>query len=330
MRVLPGARLLLVSAALALAASAVRAQGAHTLEGRVMTPDGSPPSNSVRVTLTFSGRRVQEAFTDLSGRFSFGGLAAGTYQLTAEGDGRAFETTTVRAELTAFRSMPQSFTQNIQLRVKASAALAAPGTVSAAELDPDVPERARELYRQGAKSAASGKAEEAAKQFGAALDAHPPFYAAQLALADQHLRLGRHAEALSAYQKAGRLKPDRPEPYVGVGVALVNQGRYEEGIRLLRGVVELDKNLAAPYLSLGYAEMMTGDLKAAEEHLLRALELAKPPIAHVYLAHVYEQLGRFAKAAEHLGTYLKENPDAPQAPAVREAVEKLRKKIGKE
>ncbi|HEX6625535.1 MAG TPA: tetratricopeptide repeat protein, partial [Pyrinomonadaceae bacterium] len=311
----------------AAATTTAHAQGVHTLEGRVQLPNGAPPNNPVKVTLTLNGRRIQETFTDLSGRFNFAGLNAGNYQLTAEGDGRSFETTSVGAALTAFRGS-QSFTQNIQLRPKAAAASAgAPaGAVSLEELDPSVPERARERYRQALREAAADKPEQAVKLFQEALAAHPPFYAAHLGVAEQHAKLQRYDDALAAYRKAGELKPDRAEPYVGIGVTLVSQKRYDEGIRMLRAVIEVDKNLSAPYLSLGYAEMMTGQHKDAETHLLRALELGKPAIAHIYLANVYEQLGQPAKAVEHLQTYLKENPKSPQAESVRGAIDKLLKK----
>ena len=88
----------------------------------------------------------------------------------------------------------------------------------------------------------------------------------------------------------------------------------------------MDKDLPAPYLSLGYAEMMAGEYRAAEEHLLRSLELARPALAHVYLANVYEQTGEPTKAAAQLEAYLKENPNSPQADAVRAAIEKLKRK----
>ncbi|MGH9901254.1 MAG: hypothetical protein ACRD68_05375, partial [Pyrinomonadaceae bacterium] len=77
-------------------------------------------------------------------RFSFGGLGSGTYQLTAEGDGNTFETTAVAAEVFAFGGAPQTFTQNIQLRLKKGVTEARAGVVSAEEFDPDVPEGARE------------------------------------------------------------------------------------------------------------------------------------------------------------------------------------------
>jgi tetratricopeptide (TPR) repeat protein len=313
----------------AAAADAARAQGGHTLEGRVQLPNGAQPTSPVKVTLTFNGRRIHETFTDLSGRFNFAGLSRGNYQLTAEGDGQTFDTTSVGAEISAFGSGSQGFTQNIQLRPKAAAAAAPAGAVSLEELDPSVPERARERYRQALREAAADKPEQAVKLFQEALAAHPPFYAAHLGVAEQHAKLQRYDDALAAYQKAGELKPDRAEPYVGIGVTLVSQKRYDEGIRLLRGVIEVDKNLAAPYLSLGYAEMMTGQHKDAETHLLRALDLAKPAIAHIYLANVYEQLGQPAKAVEHLQTYLKESPKSPQADSVRGAIDKLLNKTKK-
>ncbi|MDT5155911.1 MAG: hypothetical protein QOH51_268 [Acidobacteriota bacterium] len=312
--------------ALLLAAASARAQGTNTLEGRVALPSGAQPSQSVRVTLKQGGRPVFETFTDLSGRFNFSGLRGGNYQLTAEGDGRTFETTTVSADVGAFGGGGQTFTQNIQLRPKAAAAKSPATAVAAEEIDPGVPEAAKEKYRKGVKSAADNKPEEAVKFLQEAVGAYARFYAATLALAEQLSKLQRYDEALAAYKQAGELKPDRPEPYIGVGITLVSQKRYDEGIRMLRGVVEVDKDLPAPYLSLGYAEMSTGDYAAAEAHLLRALELGKPALAHIYLANVYEQTGEFAKAVLQLTAYLKENPESPQAEAVRSAVEKLRRK----
>ncbi len=304
---------------------AASAQGVNTLQGKVALPNGTQPRNPVRVTLTFSGRRLFETFTDLAGSFTFSGLTPGTYQLTAEGDGELFETTSVSADVFAFSRAPQSFTQNIQLRLKPGKTLPPPATISAEELDASVPARAREAYQKGIKSAAANKPEQSVKLLQAAVAAHPSFYVAHLALGEQCAKLQRYDEALAAYRKANELKPDRPEPYVGIGVTLVSQQRYAEGIALLRSVVAVDEKLAAPYLSLGYAEMMTGDYRAAEKHLLRALELAKPAIAHVYLANVYEQLGAPAEAIGHLQTYLKENPQTPNAEAIRSAIEKLRK-----
>jgi Tfp pilus assembly protein PilF len=323
--------LALAAFAFLLAPANSRAQqgSAHTLEGRVMLPNGVQPTNPVRVTLTYSGRHIYDIFTDLGGHFSFTALSNGRYQLTAEGDGQTFETTTIYAEVIGFGQSPQTFTQNIQLLPVRGKAITRAGVVSIEELDKDVPTRARESYQKGLKSADDNKPEQAVKFFNEAIASYAPFYAANMQLAEQLSKLQRYEESLTAYRKASELKPERADPYVGVGVTLVSLKRYEEGIRMLRRIVELDDKLAAPYLSLGYAEMSTGDNRAAETHLLRALELTKSSMAHVYLANVYEQLGDPAKAVEHLRAYLKENPQTPNAASINTAIEKLRKKSKK-
>jgi Tfp pilus assembly protein PilF len=322
-------RLALVCFALLSIAAGAHAQGINSIEGRVSLPSGVQPSQPVRITLTLSGRRIYETFTDLSGRFVFSGLGRGTYQVTAEGDSRTFETTSAQVDVTGFGGGGQGFTQNIQLRPKAGAVIPPASSVAVEEIDPGVPDEAKDKFRQGVKSAADNKPEQAVKLLQEAVKAHESFYAANMLLAGQLSKLQRYDEAIAAYRKASELKPDRAEAYVGIGVALVSQKRYEEGIRMLRGVIEVDRELPAPYLSLGYAEMMMGDYKSSEEHLLRALELGKPTLAHVYLANVYEQTGEPLKAVAQLEAYLKENPNSPQAEAVRTAIEKLRKKAKK-
>ena len=318
-----------LAAAVATAAAVALSQGAHTLQGKVLLPNGAAPSTPVKVTLTFSGRQVYETFTDLSGRFSFSGLQRGRYQMTAEGDGRSFETTRVEAEVSAYGAAPQTFTQNIQLRLKAGQVIA-PAAVTSIELvDPDLPARAREAYDKGVKDARNDKPENAVKHFQEAIAAHPPFYLAHVAIAEQYLKLKRDQEAVEAYQKAVELKPERAAAYVGLGVMFVKQKKYREALTPLRRSLEIEKQSAMPYLFLGLAEMMTGDYPASEADLLRAYEIGKPALAHIYLANLYDLKGEPARAIDQLKAFLKENPNLPEArqTEIREVIEKLRKQM---
>jgi tetratricopeptide (TPR) repeat protein len=310
--------------------SSTMAQGAHTLQGKVLLPNGTPPSHPVRVTLTFNGMRVYETFTDLSGGFSFTGLHRGVYQLSAEGDGETFETTRVNAEILAYGAAPQTFTQNVALRLKAGKSLPLAGAASVDASDLDVPAPARQAYEHGLKRAAADQPEKALKSFQEALALHPAYYSAQVAAADQLLKLKRDDEAAAAYQKAIDLKPDRAAAYVGLGMMRVKQQRYGDALAPLRRSLEIDKQAAPPYLFLGLAEMMTGDLTAAEAHLLRAYEIGKPVLAHLYLASLYEKRGEPQRAIEQLQAFLKENPNLPEARAddIRNAIDKLRRQAG--
>lgn len=325
------ARIASLAVAIVVAAATSLAQANHTLQGKVVLPNGSQPPNPVRITLTFRGVRVYEVFTDLSGRFSFSGLRRGGYQLTADGDGQTFETTRVNAEISAYGSAPQSFTQNIQLQLIAGKSSPPPAVTSIEAAEPNIPARARQEYEKGLKDAQDSKPEKAEMHFREAIAAHPPFYLAHVALAEQCAKLKRDADAAQAYQEAIEVKPDQAPAYVGLGLLLVKQKKYSDAIPPLRRSLEIEKQSSTPYLFLGLAEMMTGDYQSSESDLLRAYEIGKPALAHIYLANLYELKGDPAKAIEHLKTFLKESPNLPDQRQVdiREAIEKLKQQANR-
>ena len=82
-------------------------------------------------------------------------------------------------------------------------------------------------------------------------------------------------------------------------LALLDQDRIDEGIALLELVAAAAPELSAPHIDLGIAYHRAGDLEAAEENLLLALE-SNPdhPIAHNELGIVYRKSGRFAEARQ--------------------------------
>jgi Tfp pilus assembly protein PilF len=250
------------------------------------------------------------------------------YQLTAEGDDRAFETTRVTAEIAAYGSAPQSFTQNIQLRVKAGKSVPPAAVTSVEALDPTTPAIAREQYEKGLKQARNDNPEKAVKCFQEAINAYPRFYSAHVAVAEQYAKLKRDMDAAGAYQKAIEIKPDRAPAYVGLGVMLVKQKKYGEAVSPLRRSLELDKQASAPYLFLGLAEMMTGDYESAESNLLRSYEIGKPALAHMYLANLYELKGEPAKAIEQLKAFLDESPNLSdeRRAEIAQVIDKLRKR----
>ena len=80
-------------------------------------------------------------------------------------------------------------------------------------------------------------------------------------------------------------------------LALLRQERYDEGISILRGVVESTPDATAPYIDLAIAYGRVGDLALAEESLGTAALLSPDnPIIHNELGIVYRKTGRFAEA----------------------------------
>jgi len=78
---------------------------------------------------------------------------------------------------------------------------------------------------------------------------------------------------------------------------LLEQGLVAEGIATLERVTEAAPRLATPFIDLGVAYHISGDLEAAEANLLRAIEINPAhPVAHNELGIVQRKTGRFADA----------------------------------
>ena len=80
-------------------------------------------------------------------------------------------------------------------------------------------------------------------------------------------------------------------------VMLLEQGQAGQGVSLLESVVERAPEVSGPRIDLGIAKHRDGDLEAAEEHLLKALELNPDhPVVHNELGIIYRKTGRFNEA----------------------------------
>jgi cytochrome c-type biogenesis protein CcmH/NrfG len=336
----------LTSFALVLCCAATAsAQGAHTLQGKVVSPNGSGPTQPVKVTLTFNGRRLYESFTDLAGNFSFSGLSNGTYNLTAEGDGVSFETTSVSAEVTAFGRAPQLFTQNIQLRPKQGSALAAPGVVSA--FNQDVPKPAREVLERAKKIAGQGKAELALSLMREAVRIFPDYFDAHLELGNELLQTGRLEDAIIALDRARTINPNDDRVYLSFGLVLMQQKKFAVAVAVFAEASRLNPtnplnplmratalihqaSTIDPAKSKTEAANREFILKRAEIALAQASELSgnKLTADHLSLAMLYEMKGERARSADELEQYLRKAPNAKNADAIREAIKRLRGQSG--
>ena len=80
-------------------------------------------------------------------------------------------------------------------------------------------------------------------------------------------------------------------------VKLLQEKDYERGIRLLNRVAERSEKSIAPYINLGIAYRITGEMKLAENSLNKALAINSiHPSANNEMGIVYRKTGRFAEA----------------------------------
>jgi tetratricopeptide (TPR) repeat protein len=299
----------------------VQAQGLNTLQGRVITPDGTQPTAPVRVTLTFSGRRVYETFTDLSGRFSFSGLSKGTYQVTAAGDGQTFEDTAVYAELSNFGNAPQLFTQDIQLRPIPERPILHAAVLNA--FSQGVPKDARERLEQAKQLAGEGKGDRAMIQLQEAVRIFPQYFKAHLMIGNQLIQTGRLDEAIPPLDRAREINPNDERVYQSFGLLLMRQRKYPIAVAVFEEAARLNPaNPVNPLMrasALVYQASFVNAEKVAERtELLNQAELALSKASELsgkklkpdplMLAVFYELKGQPSRAAGQLEDYLKKNP----------------------
>lgn len=332
-----------VLAFLLLISSALTAypQGAHTLQGRVVTPAGNQPNNPVKVTLTLNGRRIYETFSDLSGRFSFTGLSRGRYQITAEGDGQSFDTTSVYADVSAFGSAPQLFTQDVQLRALPGKPMQQAGVVSS--FYQDVPKRAKEALERSIQLSGEGKAEAAIEKIQEAIKVFPEYFEAHFQLGNQFLKTGRFDEAISQLDRARQINPNDDRVYQSFGLVLMQQKNYAVAVAVFSEAVRL--NPVSPFNALMRATALihqayaispsSSDTAAsdrqyiisrAEISLTQASNLSDKKVKadHLTLAMLYEMKGDYAGAAKELEGHLQENPNAKNADGLKTVIKRLR------
>jgi tetratricopeptide (TPR) repeat protein len=328
---------------LVLVASAVvaTAQGANVLQGKVITPGGSQPTSPVRVKLTFNGRAILETFTDLSGRFSFPGLSRGTYQLTAEGDGVNFETTSVYAEISAFGPSGQSFTQDIQMRPVVRKAIPPPGVVNA--FSQDVPPDAKIAYETGLKFVQEGKTEAAVEQMQKAVKIFPKYFDAHLQLGNIFVKASQFNDAIAALDIAREINPNDERTYQAFGLLMMKQRNFPVAVAVFTEAGRLNPanpgNAVMRATALIHQAANTSESVPSTEdraHLLSRAEMAMIQAANLSenklkpdsmtLALFYELKGEPERAASELESYMKKTPQLKNPEPLQNEIKRLREK----
>jgi len=314
---------------------------ANVLQGKVMTPAGSQPTNPVRVKLTFNGRAIHETFTDLSGRFSFPGLSRGTYQLTADGDGISFETTSVSADISAFGPAPQIFTQDIQLRPLVRKPNSQPGVVNA--FTQEIPIAAKQALEAGIKLAEEGKVEAAVDSMRKATTIFPDYFDAHLQLGNVFLKRDQFNEAIAELDLARTINPNDERAYQSFGLLLMKQRNYAVAVAIFAEAARLNpSNPMNPVMRatalIHQAATIDESSPSIEDRnsLLSRAELAISQAASLSenkfkpdtmtLALFFELKGDPDRAAAELEAYLRKTPQLKDSAAIQNEIKRLRDK----
>ena len=119
---------------------------------------------------------------------------------------------------------------------------------------------------------------EAEGAFGRALEIDPRDLDANQNLAESMRKQGRYDEAVEQFRRVLQIDGNYALAWAGLGETQYASGRYEQAIDAVNRALSAAPNspkIAEFHLLLGKASRETGRLRAAEQNLLRAVELAR-------------------------------------------------------
>lgn len=296
----------------------------HQIEGRVQFRMGRAGNVRVRLLKRADLAPVGETFTRPEGQFNFSMVAEGEYVIETF-ETEQFEPSSTNVSVRPLqRNRPTTFNVMIELPMKVAPRTPPPGVI-AADVDLDVPKPAQKHYRAGQKALEEQDSASAVKEFRAAIEIYPKYYAARLELGRELRAQKKFDEALTVLQPLAEVAPRRAEPRIEQGIALMALNRRDEAAQLFEAALKLEEPNWAAHLFLGWA-LLEKDEGKAGVHFTRALELdeQKAARAHLALARIANSKGQRQLAIQHLDAYLAISPDAHDAEAARRLAEQLR------
>jgi superkiller protein 3 len=198
-------------------------------------------------------------------------------------------------------------------------------TVSATELDPNVPAKAEKEFELAVGARNHGKTEEAILHFRKAIEIYPRYLMAYNDLGVQLLSQGKLDEALAELRQAVAIDPKAFNPNLNLGIVLVHKQDFLEAADALRKALSLESNSPAGRLYLGKALSGLDDPDGAARELKIAHDLggAAYAVALFDLGQIYMNKGERRRALEMFERYLSEDPKAANAAEVRKLIQIL-------
>jgi tetratricopeptide (TPR) repeat protein len=128
-------------------------------------------------------------------------------------------------------------------------------------------------------------------------------------LGDCYTSVGNYSQAHRCYEKAASLGPDEPGPYVGLGVAALQNDKLEDAEVAFRVACRLDPKCARAYAGLAMVAQQRRDYPQSFDLYMKSLELDTNNISALLgLFQVSCEMKSFAKVIYYLEVYLQMHP----------------------
>jgi tetratricopeptide (TPR) repeat protein len=297
--------------------------------GRVTDSRGHPQRLMVRL-LAEGDMPAGDEYTDAEGQFAFRSLPSGEYWVVAEAEGFEPVHQSVRLDVHVNSKMQVN---PVLEPIAAKSTTPSPivsGSPSSQAVDAKNPAlifdaRALREFDKGNASQKKGNMEGAVRHYQKAIDLDARCYPALNNLGAIYERQGDHARAEKVLLQALQVNPSDGESYVNLGHVLYDEARYPDAAARLEEALQRSPDSATGHFFLGSTYLKLGDVDRAELHLKQACTLDPHgmPAAHLQLANAYLRAHNSAAAGTELETYLKANPNDPQATAIRQLLARI-------
>jgi len=303
--------------------SAGSSGGITTISVRVTYQQNHRPASGMRVELIASlGGMASMRTTDGNGGATFDGVGTGRFQVQVSGP----DIETTKSEIfEAGGSQGPYITEHIEVRLTEKADANAPGPA----LAPIIPEAARQEFNLGSKEMDKKHWEEAKVHFQKAITAFPKYAEAFNTLGQVEIQLKDGKGAVEAFRSATQIDPTLQDATMYLGQFYYENKQYKEAEPyLLRSVANQPKS-AQILIVLANTELQNGESALA---LANARKVPSLPdhkqfaISHLIVAQALTGKGQDDEIAKEYEEYLKEAPDSPLAPRVKDALAKLKPK----
>lgn len=327
--------------------------------GDVITGDGTPVPRNIEIHRVCNGRDRREAYADSNGHFSFqlgaeqvmqdassddygmssmpgqppSSMGMGMGMPSSGGFGgtpnlfgcelkavaAGFRSSVI--ELATFRTEEPIVGKIVLERMERVQGTMISATSAAA------PKDAQKAYKKGMDLAKKGKFDEAQQHFTAAVNQYPRYADAWLQVGRLYLRQNQVDAAKNAFQRAIAADPKFVAPYVSLASIEAVHQNWQEAARLSDQAITLDPiDFPNGYFYNSVANYNLGHMDAAEKSARKAATLD----AQHRLPQIQSLLGRilllkkdYPGALNNFRSYLKNEPNAPDAPDIRRQVQTL-------
>jgi tetratricopeptide (TPR) repeat protein len=297
--------------------------GLSTITVRVSYQQNHRPAAGLRVELISPYGGVADLrTTDGNGGTTFDRVSSGRYHLRVSGPD--IETTTSDLIEAGGSIGGPYITENLEVRLTKAGAEAGGAAVL-----PIVPEAAQKEFKLGSKEMDKKHYPEAKDHFQKAIAAFPKYAEAFNGLAQSEIQLQDNKGAVESFRRATQIDPTLKEANLYLGQFYYENHQYKEAEPYLVHAAGDQPESAAILTALANTQLQNGETNLALTNARKVPSLQDHKqfaISHLIVAQVLTAEGKNDEIAKEYEEYLKEAPDSPLAPRVKDALAKMKSK----